>query len=117
MTEKNSKKVKIEFFESPTCPHCAVVSGMLKTAKRIYKDDIEIIDINITTKNGEMLAQLHNIQGTPTIYINGELKFQGEPKKESLLFEEIEKYLDEESLKRSKVNKRRYQQRINMIYS
>ncbi|MFX0135352.1 MAG: thioredoxin family protein [Candidatus Hodarchaeota archaeon] len=117
MTEIESKKVKIEFFESPTCPHCPVASRMLKNAKKVYKDDIEIIDINITTKNGQMLAQLNNVTGTPTIFINGELKFQGEPQKESDIFNEIEKNLNEEAIKRAKINRKRYQQRINMIYS
>ncbi|NVM04322.1 MAG: thioredoxin family protein [Candidatus Helarchaeota archaeon] len=117
MPEKESKKVRIEFFESPTCPHCPVASRMLRNAKKIYKDDIEIIDINITTKNGQMLAQLNNVTGTPTIFMNGELKFQGEPQKESDIFNEIEKNLDEEAINRAKINRRKYQQRINMIYS
>ena len=35
MTEKEFKRVKIEFFESPTCPHCPVASRMLRNAKKI----------------------------------------------------------------------------------
>ena len=117
MSEEKTKRVRIEFFESPTCPHCAVAQGMLKAAEKIYKDDIEIVNINVTTKNGAILAQLNNITGTPTIFINGELKFQGEPQRESLLFEAIENFLDEKALKRAKTNKQRITQRRNMIYS
>ncbi len=116
MTEKEPKKVRIEIFESPTCPHCPIALRMLNNAKRVYKDDIEIMDINITTKNGQMLAQMNNITGTPTIFINGELKFQGEPRNENAVFEEIEKFLDAEALERGMKNKKRYQDRRNMIY-
>ncbi|MHA1384939.1 MAG: thioredoxin family protein [Candidatus Helarchaeota archaeon] len=111
MSEKETEKVKIEIYESPTCPHCPVALRMLHNAKKIYKDDIEIIDINISTQNGQMLAQLNNITGTPTIFINGVLKFQGEPRSESAVFNEIEKHLDNKALERGRRNKKKYQDR------
>lgn len=117
MAEEEPKKVKILFFRQITCPHCAIAWGYIRNAQKIYKNDIEIMDIDVDSQNGQLLSQLHNVMGTPTIFINGELKFQGEPQSESSLFDEIEKYLDDQSIERAKINKRRYQERINMIYS
>ncbi|MHA1379716.1 MAG: thioredoxin family protein [Candidatus Helarchaeota archaeon] len=116
MSGKESKKVRIEIYESPTCPHCPVAMRMLRNAQKVYKEDIEIIDVNISSKSGQLLAQLNNITGTPTIFMNGELKFQGDPRSENAVFEEIEKFLDEDAKIRAKKNRKRYQDQRNMMY-
>ena len=122
METKNKKStekppVVIEIFESPTCSHCAVAMTMLAEAKKIYGDDIKIFDINILTKNGQLAAKANDIKGTPTIYINNQLKFQGEPKSINLLYTEIEKNLSEESIKKANNIKLQRKKRIDMMYS
>ena len=49
--------------------------------------------------------------------MNDEVKFRGAPPGESVLFSEIEKYLDEEAIAQAKIEKKKIRQEINMMYS
>lgn len=115
--EKDKKPVKIEFFESSTCPRCANTRPMIAEAKKIYGDDIEIFDINIDGKEGQLAAKMHNIKATPEIRINNEIKFRGAPRKKEELFENIEKHLDDDAKKRAGKKKKQQKKRVNMMYS
>ncbi|MHA1270642.1 MAG: thioredoxin domain-containing protein [Candidatus Helarchaeota archaeon] len=113
----NKKVVRIDFFELPTCPHCASMKVMLTEAKKIFADDIEIIDINLSTKEGYAIAQLKNIKATPTLAINGMIVFKGVPNNKELLFKEIEKYLNEKQVENAKKRRVKMKKRVNMMYS
>jgi thiol-disulfide isomerase/thioredoxin len=115
--EKDKKPVRLEFFESSTCPHCATTRPMIAEAKKIYGDDIEIVDVNLDSKEGQLAAKVHNIKATPTIKINNEVKFRGEPRSKDDLFDNIEEHLDEESKNKANKKKKQQKKRVNMMYS
>ncbi|NHI91325.1 MAG: thioredoxin [Candidatus Lokiarchaeota archaeon] len=117
MNNNKSKKLKIEVYTSPTCPYCPAALKMLKNAENIYGDALEVSKIDITTKDGQTLASFYNVLATPTIVMNSQVKFRGAPPGESILYEEIEKYLDEETLKIAKEKKKKRKQEISMMYS
>lgn len=90
---------------------------MIAEAKKIYKDDVEVVDINIKSREGQLAARAHNVTATPTIKINNKIKFRGEPKSKEDLFGEIENYMDKESIDKAEESKRKYKKRVNMMYS
>ncbi|MHA1279082.1 MAG: thioredoxin family protein [Candidatus Helarchaeota archaeon] len=116
MSEKNDIKLKIEIYTSPTCPYCPAALRMLQKAASIYEDAIKVTKIDVTTPSGQELADFYNIQATPTIIMNGVVKFRGPPPNESRLFKEIELYISEK-VKAKAAKKRRAQRReIDMMY-
>ncbi|NVM53477.1 MAG: thioredoxin family protein [Candidatus Helarchaeota archaeon] len=116
MTEQKSKKLQIEIYTSPTCPYCPAALRMLQKAVSIYEDAIEVTEINITSPSGQELAAFYHIQATPTIVIEGDAKFRGPPPSETHLFEEIEKHLDKEIVKKTSKRRRVQRQEIDMMY-
>jgi len=117
MNNSKSKKLKIEIYTSPTCPYCPAALKMLKNAQKIYDDAIDVLIVDITSKDGQRLAGFYNVLATPTIVMNDEVKFRGAPPGESVLFEEIEKYLDKETIAQAKIKKKKRREEISMMYS
>ena len=112
-----SKKLKIEIYTSPTCPYCPAALKMLKDAVKIYENALDVVNVNIITKEGQTLAAFYNVRATPTIVINNEVKFRGSPPSESILFREIEKYLDDDTIKIARMKKKKKRDELNMMYS
>lgn len=116
MLEQKREKLKIEIYTSPTCPYCPAALRMLQKAVGIYKEAIEVTEVSVASSEGQQLAAVYDVQATPTIVIDGTVKFRGPPPSESDLFDEIEGHLDEETIKRS-TNKRKARRReIDMMY-
>lgn len=117
MSNSDSRKLKIEIYTSPTCPYCPAALKMLKNAQKIYGNALDVLTVDISTQDGQKLAGFYNVRATPTIVMNDEVKFRGAPPGESVLFEEIEKYLDKETIDQAKSKKKKIRQEINMMYS
>ncbi len=83
---------------------------MLQKAEILYKNAINVFMIDITSPDGEKIAKLYNIQSTPTIVINGIIKFRGVPPSPNHLYEEIERYLPSDMVKRA-IKKQEMRQR------
>jgi thioredoxin 1 len=116
LSEQKEIKLKIEIYTSPTCPYCPAAIRMLQKAVDIYEDAIEVTKVDITTPSGQELASFYNIQATPTIVMNGEVKFRGPPPSQGILFEEIEHYVSKK-VADSAAKKRKAQRReIDMMY-
>jgi thiol-disulfide isomerase/thioredoxin len=117
LTEKASnKEVKIEIYTSPTCPYCPAALAMLQKAVSLYKNNITVTQIDVTTPEGEELAAFYQVQATPTIIIEGDVKFRGPPPSELDLFEDIESYLDEEIVKKAKKTRIDLKRDVDMMY-
>ncbi|HUX99153.1 MAG TPA: thioredoxin family protein [Candidatus Deferrimicrobium sp.] len=117
MTEKSlSKAVKIEIYTSPTCPYCPAALVMLQKAVSLYGNHIAVTQIDVTTPEGEELAAFYQVQATPTIVIQGDVKFRGPPSSEIDLFEDIESYLDEETIKKARKTRKDLKREIDMMY-
>ena len=116
MTEKESNKVKIEIYTSPTCPYCPAALQMLKKAIDIYGNGIEVTKIDITTPDGQELAVFYDVQATPTIVMNGEVKFRGPPPSESDLYDDIETYLEPDQIKNAAKRRKTQNREIDLMY-
>lgn len=116
MSDQKMSKVKIEIYTSPTCPYCPAALRMLQKAVGIYKEAIEVTEVSVSSPDGQELAALYNVQATPTIVINGTVKFRGPPPSESHLFEEIEQYLDKEIVKKTSKRRKARRKEIDMMY-
>ncbi|MFX1294527.1 MAG: thioredoxin family protein [Promethearchaeota archaeon] len=116
MLEKQSKKLEIEVYTSPTCPYCPAALRMLQKAVDIYGEAINVTEVSIASEEGQELATYYNVQATPTIVINSTVKFRGPPPSETDLFEEIEKYLDEKIVQKTRKRRQVQRREIDMMY-
>ena len=116
VTLDSKNKLKIEIYTSPTCPYCPAALRMIQKAEVIYQESIDVTVIDIMNPAGQELAAYYNIQATPTIVIGGEVKFRGPPPSQTALFEEIEKYLDEDVVKRTSKLRRTQSRDRDMMY-
>ena len=116
MSEQEEKVLKIEIYTSPTCPYCPAALRMLQKAVGIYKEAINVTEVSVTSPEGQKLAAIYSIQATPTIVVDGDVKFRGPPPSESHLFDEIEKYLDKETIKKTTKKRQSRKQEIDMMY-
>lgn len=116
MTELKKEKLKIEIYTSPTCPYCPAARRMLQKAVGIYKEAINVTEVSVASPEGQKLALIYSIQATPTIVVDGDVKFRGPPPSESHLFDEIEKYLDKEIIKKTTKKRKSRKQEIDMMY-
>jgi len=115
MTERESMKVKIEIYTSPTCPYCPAALRMLQKAIDIYGNTIEVTKIDISTPDGQELAAFYDVQATPTIIMNGIVKFRGETS-ESSLYDEIETYLEIDQIKKAAKRRKTQNREIDLMY-
>ncbi len=83
------RKVKIEVFTSPTCPHC---HPALNLAKQIEKerDDVKVTELSTATPHGHRKAEQMGVMALPTIFVRGpaypqDIGFRGLPSKKGLL--------------------------------
>ncbi len=90
--------IVIELFYSKNCPYCPAAKKMLeesaKEIEKTLKEHIIINEINVGTKTGQEKAKLYQIQGVPTIAINGVVSFVGLPPSTQAVVREIRKFID-----------------------
>lgn len=88
----------IELFYSQNCPYCPTAKKMVeessKEIENTFKENVIINEINVGTKTGREKAKLYQIQGVPTIVINGVVSFMGLPPSTQALVREIRKFID-----------------------
>lgn len=88
----------IELFYSKNCPYCPVAKKMVedsvKKLENLVKECIIVNEINVDTKEGKKKASLYQIQGVPTIAINGAVTFVGVPPNTEALIAAIKKFVD-----------------------
>ena len=116
MIEEEPKRVKIEIYTSPTCPYCPAAIRMLQKAIDIYGKDLEVTKIDITTPEGGELAAYYEVQATPTIVMNGIVKFRGDPPSESELYDEIETFLEIDQIQTASKKRKAQTREIDMMY-
>ena len=116
MAKEKQKKLQIEIYTSPTCPYCPAALRMLQKAVDMYENAIDVRKVDITTPGGQELAAFYNIQATPTIVINGDVKFRGPPPSESHLFQEIDQYVSEDVVKQATKKQKAQRREIDMMY-
>ena len=80
--------LKIEVFTSPTCPNCPSAVSLVKEIGEEYKE-VEIKQIDTSTKKGNRKAQKYGIMSVPTIILTSDKweeirAFRGTPKKIAL---------------------------------
>ena len=76
--------IKMQIVTSPGCECCEDVKNYIKDVQKDFPElKVEIIDV--TTPQGQELAQKYTILASPGIIINGKLEFTGETKKEDLI--------------------------------
>lgn len=116
LTEKKSKKVQIEIYTSPTCPYCPAAIRMVQKAVDLYDNALEVTKIDVTTPDGQQLAAFYQVQATPTIVINGEVKFRGPPPSETVLFDEIESFVSKEIAQKATKKRKAQTREMDMMY-
>lgn len=88
----------IELFYSKNCPYCPaakkIVEESAKEIENSFKENILINEINVETKTGQEKAKFYQVQGVPTIAINGAVSFVGLPPSTQALMREIRKFID-----------------------
>ena len=89
---------------------------MLQKAVGIYAEALIVTEISTASPEGQELAAFYNVQATPTIVIDGDVKFRGPPPSESVLFDEIENHLDLETVKKTSQKRKKRRQEIDMMY-
>ena len=73
----------MQIVTSPGCQCCEDIKNYIKDVQKDFPDlEVEIIDV--TTPQGQELAQKYTILAAPGIIINGKLEFSGETKEEDL---------------------------------
>jgi len=116
VTDEEPQQVKIEIYTSPTCPYCPAAIRMLQKAIDVYGKILEVTKIDITTPEGGELAAYYEVQATPTIVMNGIVRFRGAPPSESHLFDEIETMLTEDQIKNAAKKRKAQRREIDMMY-
>jgi small redox-active disulfide protein 1 len=95
---RGNKVIIIELFYSKNCPYCPAAKKMVddsvKKLENLLKECIIVNEINVDTKEGQRKAGLYQIQGVPTITINGVITFIGVPPNTESLITAIKKFID-----------------------
>ena len=78
--------IKVEVFSTNSCPHCPSAIDAAQVAKDKLGDaiDVEVVKIDESKENYERAIQ-YQIMAVPTIVINGEVAFVGEPREDELI--------------------------------
>ena len=63
--------IKVTLIRPDGCAHCKEVKATLETLKEQYQ--IEIVEIDMLTPEGQEMVQKHGILSSPGILINDEL--------------------------------------------
>jgi len=67
------------------CHNCAAAKKIFNEILPEFKDKVEVIEIDITTPEGQELVQKYSVMASPGIVINDELFSTGGVNREKLL--------------------------------
>lgn len=92
----NLDKPLIEVFtlDSDTCAACTYMKSAAMDAKEKYEDQIDIVEYKYTSMENIARMQEVGVEKLPSIYINGEVKFESTVPNQEELNEVIEKCLE-----------------------
>ena len=76
---------KIKFLTMVGCHNCEEVKKIFNEVMPEFKDKVEVIEINMTTPEGQELVQKYSIMASPGIIINDELFSTGGVNREKLV--------------------------------
>ena len=76
---------KIQFLTMVGCHNCEAVKKIFDEIMPEFKDTAEVVEIDMTTPEGQELVQKHSVMASPGIIINGELFSTGGVNKEKLI--------------------------------
>jgi small redox-active disulfide protein 1 len=78
--------IKVEVFSTNSCPHCPAAIDAAQVAKDKLGDsiDVEVLKIDESDENRQKAIN-YQIIAAPTIVIDGEVTFVGEPSDDDLI--------------------------------
>lgn len=76
---------KIQFLTMPGCHTCEAVKKIFDEIMPEFKDKVEVVEIDMTTPEGQKLVQKYSILASPGIVINDELFSTGGVDREKLV--------------------------------
>jgi small redox-active disulfide protein 1 len=90
--------IVIELFYSKNCPYCPAARKMIEESvqeiEKAFNECIIVNEIDVGTKTGREKAKLYQVEGVPTIAINGLVTFVGVPPSTQSLVTAIRKFID-----------------------
>ncbi len=82
--------VKIEVYFSPVCPHCPGAKKLVAEVAARYGGKVEVEEVNTFTAEGIKRGMANEVMSVPTVFIDGEKRFEGFPFPEGDLVASIE---------------------------
>ncbi|MEE8354931.1 MAG: thioredoxin family protein [Candidatus Bathyarchaeia archaeon] len=82
--------VKIEVYFSPVCPHCPGAKKLVAEVAARYGGRVEVEEVNTFTAEGIKSGMTNEVMSVPTVFIDGEKRFEGFPVPEGDLVASIE---------------------------
>lgn len=76
---------KIQFLTMVGCHNCAAVKKIFDEIMPEFKDKAEVVEIDMTSPEGQELVQKYSVMASPGIIINNELFSTGGVDKEKLI--------------------------------
>ncbi len=76
---------KIQFLTMVGCHNCAAVKKIFDEIMPEFKDKVEVVEIDMTSPEGQELVQKYSVMASPGIIINDELFSTGGVDKEKLV--------------------------------
>ncbi len=71
--------VKIEVYFSPVCPHCPGAKKLVTEVASRYGGKVEVEEVNTFTAEGIKRGMANEVMSVPTVFIDGEKRFEGFP--------------------------------------
>lgn len=79
----------LEFFTSPTCPHCPAAKRVAENVVKQMSGAL-LIERDVSIPENAAIAANYGVQGVPTIVVNCKYKMVGVPGSESELFSHLQ---------------------------
>jgi small redox-active disulfide protein 1 len=83
------KKILLELFTSPTCPHCPTAKRIVGNAVK-QMEDVLLIERDVSIPENANIAKEYGISGVPTLVINNKYRITGAPRSEDEVIRVIE---------------------------
>ena len=71
--------VKIEVYFSLVCPHCPGAKKLVAEVATRYGGKVEVEEVNTFTAEGIKMGMANEVMSVPTVFIDGEKRFEGFP--------------------------------------
>lgn len=76
---------KIQFLTMVGCHNCEAVKKIFDEVMPEFKDKVEVVEVDMTSPEGQELVQKYSVMASPGIVINDELFSTGGVDKEKLV--------------------------------